>query len=173
MPPYRSFISKPHPLSRTNASFVFHIRQPLNATQTKTRCRSSDRIVRESAGGLGWGVKAVMQDEPDGIGRDVRALELWEGHDPCDLGDEVGCAGVDEPDEPCDDGAIGTMASLVEDDKEKSAGVLADEILNQFGETSGGSEWFYGLIGEHLWVGCKCCDDAFSVECGLNIYQYK
>jgi hypothetical protein len=112
-----------------------------------------------------------VQDQPNGIGRDVRALEVWEGHEPCDLGDKVAWTGGYEPDEPCDDRVIGTMASLVEDDKDESAGVVTDTSLEQFGETSGGSKSLYGQIGEHLWMGRKRCEDAGSMECGL--YRYK
>jgi hypothetical protein len=58
---------EPDPLRRFDRTEVGRVRAPLGSTESKTR----DRV----AAGGGWGGKDPIEEEPDRVRHDVRALE--------------------------------------------------------------------------------------------------
>ena len=165
MPTQGALVSKAHPGGRTNAPFVVHIRQPLHPAQANTRYGSAD--------GIRWirrrrSVETVVQQEPDGVGRDVSALEVREDHHPGDFGGQVVWIGLDESYQTGDDGRlVRPVASLVVRDKERGSRVTLYEPVDQCGDIGGGCERFDGQVREKICMRGKRCENDIEVEFGL------
>jgi hypothetical protein len=103
-----------------------------------------------------------VQEQPRGIGGDVRALETGKRDDKADLGAEIRGGRVKETDGSSElrrargrgvehgekEHAVAGMNALLDDNR--------DEVLR-------GRKWAPGKVGEELWVGACDAEERVSV----------